>query len=103
MQEKETKKMFAMKVMSKIQMLKKGAKTIEGGLREREILSELNHPMIVNLWGSIQDEHHLFLVPLSFHSKKIKKISSHSCLHSDLGYDDWRRIKFLFEITSRWV
>ena len=53
---------YAMKVMSKAQILGKGERTVISTIREREMLAKLHHPFIVNVWGSVQDDQNLYLV-----------------------------------------
>eukprot|EP00008_Paramoeba_atlantica_P006004 CAMPEP_0201483954 /NCGR_PEP_ID=MMETSP0151_2-20130828/8154_1 /ASSEMBLY_ACC=CAM_ASM_000257 /TAXON_ID=200890 /ORGANISM="Paramoeba atlantica, Strain 621/1 / CCAP 1560/9" /LENGTH=545 /DNA_ID=CAMNT_0047867357 /DNA_START=8 /DNA_END=1642 /DNA_ORIENTATION=+ len=62
LEERETKQFFAMKVMHKVQILQKGEKTLKNVLRERDLLSSLGNPFIVNLVGSFQDQKCLYLV-----------------------------------------
>ncbi|PIK49491.1 putative serine/threonine-protein kinase 32B isoform X1, partial [Apostichopus japonicus] len=53
-QKRDTKKMFAMKYMNKSMCIKKDA--VRNVLREQEILQQLEHPFLVNLWFTFQDE-----------------------------------------------
>ncbi|CAL1291970.1 unnamed protein product [Larinioides sclopetarius] len=53
-------KMFAMKYMNKSQCIEKDA--FRNVLREIEILSSLEHPFLVNLWFTFQDEEDMFMV-----------------------------------------
>ncbi|XP_074641639.1 serine/threonine-protein kinase 32A-like [Tubulanus polymorphus] len=59
-QKKDTKKMFAMKYMNKAMCIKKDA--VRNVFREQEILMNLNHPFLVNLWFTFQDEEDMFMV-----------------------------------------
>ena len=52
--------MFAMKYMNKVQIIEKRA--VDNVFREIHILKALDHPFIVNLWFSFQDEEDIFLV-----------------------------------------
>ncbi|XP_031350155.1 serine/threonine-protein kinase 32B isoform X2 [Photinus pyralis] len=52
--------MFAMKYMNKHQCLERDA--LKNVLREVEILTKLEHPFLVNIWFSFQDEEDLFMV-----------------------------------------
>ena len=52
--------MYAMKYMNKAIILKKDA--IKNVLREVEILRRLEHPFLVNLWFTFQDEEDMFMV-----------------------------------------
>ena len=59
-QEKKTKKLYALKEMSKTKIIdKKSEKSING---EREFLSFLHHPFIVNMHYAFQDSDNLYLV-----------------------------------------
>ena len=58
--EKKTKKLYALKEMSKTKIIdKKSEKSING---EREFLSFLHHPFIVNMHYAFQDSDNLYLV-----------------------------------------
>ncbi|KAJ6629158.1 kinase-like domain-containing protein [Mycena sp. CBHHK59/15] len=56
--EKKTDKLFAMKVLSKKEMIDR--KKIKRALTEQEILATANHPFIVTLYHSFQSEGYLF-------------------------------------------
>ncbi|KAK9896032.1 Pkinase-domain-containing protein [Cystobasidium minutum MCA 4210] len=56
--EKKTDKLFAMKVLSKREMIKRNK--IKRALAEQEILATSNHPFIVTLYHSFQSESHLY-------------------------------------------
>ncbi|OAD59016.1 Serine/threonine-protein kinase 32B, partial [Eufriesea mexicana] len=55
-----TGNMYAMKYVHKGECAVKGA--LKNVVREVEILSQLEHPCLVNLWFSFQDEEDLFMV-----------------------------------------
>ncbi|KAI8512642.1 Serine/threonine-protein kinase 32C [Branchiostoma belcheri] len=57
---KDNKQMYAMKYMSKSACLEKDAS--HHVLRELDILQKLEHPFLVNLWFSFQDEEDMFMV-----------------------------------------
>lgn len=57
--EKRTEKLFAMKVLSKKEMIKRNK--IKRVMAEQEILSTSNHPFIVTLYHSFQSEDYLYL------------------------------------------
>ncbi|TKR77569.1 hypothetical protein L596_018515 [Steinernema carpocapsae] len=57
---KQTKKHYALKYMDKRRCVRKSAAF--NVLRELELLSELNHPFLVNLWSSFQDDKYMFMV-----------------------------------------
>ncbi|KAK4875412.1 hypothetical protein RN001_011834 [Aquatica leii] len=52
--------MFAMKYMNKHQCMERDV--LKNVLREVEILTKLEHPFLVNIWFSFQDEEDLFMV-----------------------------------------
>lgn len=52
--------MFAMKYMNKPLIIKKEA--VRNVFREIDLLRELEHPFIVNLWFTFQDEEDMFMV-----------------------------------------
>jgi len=59
-QKRDTGRMYAMKYMNKSQCLEK--KAIKNVVREMSILRHLEHPFLVNLWFSFQDEEDWFMV-----------------------------------------
>ncbi|XP_054709774.1 serine/threonine-protein kinase 32B-like [Uloborus diversus] len=59
-QKKDTMKMYAMKYVNKSQCVEKDA--FKNVLREIEVLTELEHPFLVNLWFTFQDEEDMFMV-----------------------------------------
>lgn len=56
--EKKTSKLYAMKVLSKKEMIER--KKIKRALTEQEILATANHPFIVTLYHSFQSEGYLY-------------------------------------------
>ena len=52
--------MFAMKYMNKSMCIKKDA--VRNVFREVELLTMLDHPFLVNLWFTFQDEEDMFMV-----------------------------------------
>ena len=83
MKKKDTKEMYAMKYMSKTNIIAK--KAGNDVLRELKILTTLDHPFLVRLWFSFQDEEDLFLVmdlllggDLRFHLGQQKRFSLES-------------------------
>ena len=57
---KQTKKLYAMKEMNKAKIIdKKSDKSVKS---ERDLLSKLNHPFIINMHFSFQDSDNLYLV-----------------------------------------
>ena len=79
-QSKKTKQIFALKEMSKLKIIdKKSEKSVNS---EREFLSKLNHPFIVNMHYAFQDKENLYLVmdmlnggDLRYHISRYKKFS----------------------------
>ena len=79
-QSKKTKIKYALKEMSKLKIIdKKSEKSINS---EREFLSKLNHPFIVNMHYAFQDKDNLYLVmdllnggDLRFHVSRYRKFS----------------------------
>ena len=79
-QSKKTKEVFALKEMSKLKIIdKKSEKSIN---TEREFLSKLNHPFIVNMHYAFQDKDNLYLVmdmlsggDLRYHVSRYRKFS----------------------------
>ncbi|XP_015783089.1 serine/threonine-protein kinase 32B-like [Tetranychus urticae] len=59
-QKRNTKKMYAMKYMSKNLCIQKDA--FANVLREIQLLTRLEHPFIVKLWFTFQDEEDIFMV-----------------------------------------
>ncbi|KAI1127578.1 Pkinase-domain-containing protein [Nemania abortiva] len=57
--EKKSARLYAMKVLSKKEMIKRNK--IKRALAEQEILATSNHPFIVTLYHSFQSEDHLYL------------------------------------------
>ena len=49
-----------MKYMNKVQIIKKHA--VENVFREIELVKQLEHPFLVNLWYTFQDQEDIFLV-----------------------------------------
>ncbi|KAM7074074.1 serine/threonine-protein kinase 32C isoform 2-T2 [Molossus nigricans] len=59
-QKRDTEKMYAMKYMSKHQCIERDE--VRNVFRELEILQEIEHVFLVNLWYSFQDEEDMFMV-----------------------------------------
>ncbi|KAA0718378.1 Serine/threonine-protein kinase 32C [Triplophysa tibetana] len=59
-QKRDTEKMFAMKYMNKQQCVERDE--VRNVFRELEILQEIEHVFLVNLWYSFQDEEDMFMV-----------------------------------------
>ncbi|KXS22195.1 kinase-like protein, partial [Gonapodya prolifera JEL478] len=57
---RDTKKIFALKYINKIQCIK--MKAVHNILRERALLEELQHPFLVNLRYAFQDDENMFMV-----------------------------------------
>ena len=96
-QEKKTKKLYALKEMSKTKIIdKKSEKSING---EREFLSFLHHPFIVNMHYAFQDSDNLYLVmdlltggDLRYHCSRYRTFSEEqtrfflACIIHSLNY-----------------
>ena len=81
-----------MKYMNKVQIIRKHA--VDNVFREVEILRQLEHPFIVNLWFTFQDQEDIFMVldlmlgssslppppPLSFSSLSLCERSDELCV-----------------------
>ncbi|KAJ8359868.1 hypothetical protein SKAU_G00163930 [Synaphobranchus kaupii] len=59
-QKRDTQKMYAMKYMNKQQCIERDE--LRNVFRELEILQEIEHVFLVNLWYSFQDEEDMFMV-----------------------------------------
>ena len=77
---KKTKISYALKEMSKLKVIDK--KSIKSINSERELLSKLHHPFIVNMHYAFQDNENLYLVmdlltggDLRFHISRHKKFT----------------------------
>ena len=96
-QEKKTKALYALKEMSKTKIIdKKSEKSITG---EREFLSYLHHPFIVNMHYAFQDSDNLYLVmdlltggDLRYHCSRYRSFSEEqtrfflACIIHSLNY-----------------
>ena len=78
LEHKKTGQLYAMKEMSKARVLSK--KSVVSIMNERELLMELRHPFIVNMYYAFQDRENLYLVTdlmpggdLRYHLGKAKK------------------------------
>ncbi|XP_038599972.1 serine/threonine-protein kinase 32C isoform X2 [Tachyglossus aculeatus] len=59
-QKRDSEKMYAMKYMNKQQCIERDE--VRNVFRELEILQEIEHSFLVNLWYSFQDEEDMFMV-----------------------------------------
>ncbi|XP_072120479.1 serine/threonine-protein kinase 32B-like isoform X2 [Mobula birostris] len=59
-QKKDSKKMYAMKYMNKQQCVERNA--VRNVFKELRVMQGLEHPFLVNLWYSFQDEEDMFMV-----------------------------------------
>jgi serine/threonine protein kinase len=57
---KKSKQIYAMKEMSKVKVINK--KSVTSVMNEKEFLSKLNHPFLVNMTSAFQDREHLYLI-----------------------------------------
>ena len=76
---KDTNTFFAMKVLSKPNVIKR--KQVEHTRTERRVLGQINHPFIVGLHYAFQTEHKLYFVldycaggELFYHLSRMKKV-----------------------------
>lgn len=58
--EKTTNRAFALKLMNKRQCIEYGQH--EGVIREKNILANIDHPFLLKMWGSYQDERNLMML-----------------------------------------
>ncbi|CAG8446729.1 16482_t:CDS:2 [Acaulospora colombiana] len=59
-QSKYNSKFYAMKVLKKSEVVR--LKQVEHTNNEKHILEQVNHPFLVNLWGTFQDSANLYMV-----------------------------------------
>ncbi|CAG8460003.1 3010_t:CDS:2 [Paraglomus occultum] len=59
-QSKRNTKYYAMKVLKKTEVVR--LKQVEHTNNEKHILEQVNHPFLVNLWGTFQDTANLYMV-----------------------------------------
>uniref|UniRef100_G3U4V2 Serine/threonine-protein kinase 32B n=2 Tax=Loxodonta africana TaxID=9785 RepID=G3U4V2_LOXAF len=59
-QKRDTKKMYAMKYMNKQKCIERDE--VRNVFRELQVMQSLEHPFLVNLWYSFQDEEDMFMV-----------------------------------------
>ncbi|MGH0127877.1 UNVERIFIED_CONTAM: hypothetical protein FKN15_018741 [Acipenser sinensis] len=59
-QKKDTKKMYAMKYMNKQKCVERNE--VRNVFKELQIMQSLEHPFLVNVWFSFQDEEDMFMV-----------------------------------------
>ena len=59
-QSKRNTKYYAMKVLKKSEVVR--LKQVEHTNNEKHILEQVNHPFLVNLWGTFQDSANLYMV-----------------------------------------
>ncbi|XP_026137141.1 serine/threonine-protein kinase 32B-like isoform X2 [Carassius auratus] len=74
-QKRDSRKMYAMKYMNKQKCIERDE--VRNVLRELQVMQQLQHPFLINLWFSFQDEEDLFMVvdlllggDLRFHLQK---------------------------------
>ncbi|CAD8067639.1 unnamed protein product [Paramecium sonneborni] len=77
---KKNNQLYAMKIMSKAKIIQK--KSITAVINEKNLLSQLHHPFIVNMHSAFQDRENLYLVldllsggDLRYHIYKNKRFS----------------------------
>ena len=79
-EKKKTKKLYAMKEMSKAWIMQK--RSVNSVMNERKLLANLKHPFLVNMSYAFQDQKNLYLImdllnggDLRFHIAKRKRFS----------------------------
>ena len=100
---KKTKKIYAMKKMSKTKIIDK--RSVKSIMAERDLLSIMNHPFIINMHFSFQDNEYLYIAmdlltggDLRYHICKKKKFSEEqtkffiSCILLSLEYIHYNKI-----------
>ena len=78
---KKNGKLFAMKEMSKARIIDR--KSVKSVVAEREILSQMNHPFIINLHFSFQDSNKLYLIMDLVKGQDLRKI---------IGYSNYKQL-----------
>jgi serine/threonine protein kinase len=84
---KKTKQNYAMKEMSKARIITK--RSIKSVMNERQILTQLHNPFIVNMYYAFQDRENLYLVMDLLNG-------------GDLRYHICKHRRFTEEQTSKW-
>ena len=100
---KKTQKIYAMKKMSKTKIIDK--RSVKSIISERDLLSIMNHPFIINMHFSFQDNEYLYIAmdlltggDLRYHICKNKKFSEEqskffiSCIILSLEYIHYNKI-----------
>lgn len=89
---KKGKQPYAMKEMSKARIISK--RSVKSVMNEKDILTKLNHPFLVNMYYAFQDKENLFLVmdllsggDLRYHICRHRRFneeqtSKHNCITS---------------------
>ena len=79
-EKKKTKKLYAMKEMSKARIIAK--RSVNSVMNERKLLSQLKHPYLVNMSFAFQDQKNLYLImdllsggDLRYHLAKRKRFT----------------------------
>ena len=79
-EDKKNKKTFAMKETQKVKVISK--KSVHSVINERNLLSQINHPFLVNMQYAFQDKHNLYLVmdylpggDLRYHIGRMRRFS----------------------------
>ena len=79
-EKKKTKKLYAMKEMSKARIIQK--RSVNSVMNERKLLSQLKHPYLVNMSYAFQDQKNLYLImdllsggDLRYHLAKRKRFT----------------------------
>ena len=87
---KKNQKVYALKEMSKVKIIDKKC---ESSIKtEREILSKLNHPFIVNMYFAFQDFDTLYLVLDLLTGGDLRY---HLCTYDKFPYETSSKIKYI--------
>lgn len=84
----ETNEPYALKIMNKRELI--DSKMVVGTIREKEILASLNHPFILPLISSFQDDEHLYLLLALFQGGELFNVIHGNPKRKRLPNDDAR-------------
>ena len=90
-EKKKTKKLYAMKEMSKARIIQK--RSVNSVMNERKLLSQLKHPYLVNMSYAFQDQKNLYLImdllsggDLRYHLAKRKRFTEEQTSESHVTH-----------------
>jgi serine/threonine protein kinase len=102
---KKTKQTYAMKEMSKARIITK--RSIKSVMNERQILTQLHNPFIVNMYYAFQDRDNLYLVmdmlsggDLRYHICKHRRFSEEQTSNSINSINEYR---ILYRLSRCWA